>query len=62
MICFSVLQVPMMGTAEEMKELISKGTFMAFENRVPKRNKLAEKISQKNPEYMLNYSLPYSCS
>ena len=34
MICFSVLQVPMMGTAEEMKELISKGTFMAFENRV----------------------------
>jgi ribosome biogenesis GTPase A len=24
----------MMGTAEEMKELISKGTFMAFENRV----------------------------
>jgi ribosome biogenesis GTPase A len=26
--------VPMMGTAEEMKELISKGTFMAFENRV----------------------------
>ena len=29
---------------------------------LPKRNKLAEKISQKNPEYMLNYSLPYSCS
>ena len=29
---------------------------------IPKRNKLAEKISQKNPEYMLNYSLPYSCS
>ena len=24
---------------------------------IPKRNKLAEKISQKNPEYMLNYSL-----
>jgi hypothetical protein len=34
MICFSVLQVSMMGTAEEMKELISKGTFMAFENRI----------------------------
>jgi hypothetical protein len=34
MICFSVLQVPMMGTAGEMKELITKGTFMAFENRV----------------------------
>ena len=34
MICFSVLQFPMMGTAEEMKELISKGTFMAFENRI----------------------------
>jgi hypothetical protein len=27
-----------------------------------KRKKLAEKISQKNPEYMLNYSLPCSCS
>jgi polynucleotide 5'-kinase involved in rRNA processing len=24
----------MMGTAEEMKELISKGTFMAYDNRV----------------------------
>jgi hypothetical protein len=24
----------MMGTAEEMKELISKGMFMAYENRV----------------------------
>jgi hypothetical protein len=34
-------------------------------HNIPKRNKLAEKISQKNPEYMLNYSLPYttcSCS
>jgi uncharacterized protein YutD len=29
---------------------------------IPKRNKLSEKISQKNPEYMLNYSLPCSCS
>jgi hypothetical protein len=34
MICFSALQFPMMGTAEEVKELISKGTFKAFENRV----------------------------
>jgi GTP-binding protein EngB required for normal cell division len=34
MICFSVLQFPMMDTAEEIKELISKGTFMAYENRV----------------------------
>jgi hypothetical protein len=25
---------------------------------IPKRNKLAEKISQKNPEYMVTYSLP----
>ena len=31
-------------------------------HNIPKRNKLAENISQKNPEYMLNYSLPYSCS
>ena len=31
-------------------------------HNIPKRNKLAEKISQKNPEYMLNYSLPCSCS
>jgi hypothetical protein len=29
---------------------------------ISKQNKLAEKISQKNPEYMLNYSLPCSCS
>ena len=34
MICFSVLQFPMIGTAEEMKELISKGTFKIFENCV----------------------------
>jgi Fe-S cluster assembly ATPase SufC len=34
MICFSVLQFPMMGTVEETKELISKGTFVAYENRV----------------------------
>jgi ABC-type ATPase involved in cell division len=34
MICFSVRQFPMMGTVEEMKELISKGTFKAYENRV----------------------------
>ena len=34
MICFSVFQFPMMGTAAEMKELISKGMFMAFENCV----------------------------
>ena len=27
-------------------------------HNIPKRNKLAEKISQKNPEYMLTYSLP----
>jgi hypothetical protein len=26
-------------------------------HNIPKRNKLVEKISQKNPEYMLNYSL-----
>jgi hypothetical protein len=31
-------------------------------HNIPKRNKLAENISQKNPEYMLNYSLPCSCS
>ena len=31
-------------------------------HRSSKRNKLAENISQKNPEYMLNYSLPCSCS
>ena len=31
-------------------------------HNIPKRNKLAEKISQKNPEYMLNYLLPCSCS
>ena len=31
-------------------------------HNIPKRNKLSEKISQKNPEYMLNYSLPCSCS
>jgi hypothetical protein len=31
-------------------------------HNIPKRNKLAEKISQENPEYMLNYSLPCSCS
>jgi hypothetical protein len=31
-------------------------------HNIPKQIKLAEKISQKNPEYMLNYSLPYSCS
>jgi hypothetical protein len=31
-------------------------------HNIPKRNKLAEKISQKNPEYVLNYSLPCSCS
>jgi hypothetical protein len=29
-------------------------------HNIPKRNKLAEKISQKNLEYMLNYSLPCS--
>jgi hypothetical protein len=26
-------------------------------HNIPKWNKLAEKISQKNPEYILNYSL-----
>ena len=31
-------------------------------HNILKRNKLAEKISQKNPKYMLNYSLPCSCS
>jgi hypothetical protein len=31
-------------------------------HNIPKRNKLSEKISQKNPECMLNYSLPCSCS
>ena len=31
-------------------------------HNISKRNKLAEKISQKNLEYMLNYSLPCSCS
>jgi hypothetical protein len=30
-------------------------------HNIPKRNKLAEKISQKNPKYMLNYSLPCCC-
>jgi hypothetical protein len=29
-------------------------------HNIPKQNKLAEKISQQNPEYMLNYSLPYT--
>jgi hypothetical protein len=29
---------------------------------IPKWNKLAEQISQKNPGYMFNYSLPCSCS
>jgi hypothetical protein len=37
-----------------------------FDKNMPNlhnRHKLAErKISQKNPEYMLNYSLPCSCS
>jgi hypothetical protein len=28
----------------------------SLSHNIPKRNKLAEKISQKNPEYMLNYS------
>jgi hypothetical protein len=31
-------------------------------NDIPKWNKLAENISQKIPEYMLNYSLPSSCN
>ena len=31
-------------------------------HNIPKRNKLVEKISQKNPEYMLNYSFPCSCN
>jgi hypothetical protein len=31
-------------------------------HNIPKRNILAENISQKNSEYMLNYSLPFSCS
>ena len=31
-------------------------------HNIPKWNKLAEKTSQKNPEYMLNYSLSFSCS
>jgi ribosome biogenesis GTPase A len=30
----SVLQFPIVGTAEEVNELISKGTFNAYENRV----------------------------
>ena len=30
-------------------------------HNIPKQNTLAEKNSQKNPEYMLNYSLPCSC-
>ena len=34
MICFSVLQFQMMRTDEEVQDLISKGTFMAYENRV----------------------------
>ena len=29
-------------------------------HNIPKRNKLAEKISQNNPECMLNYLLPYT--
>ena len=31
-------------------------------HNIPRWNKLAEKISQKNPKCMLNYSLPCSCS
>jgi hypothetical protein len=34
MICFSVFQVSMMGTVEEMKALIPKGMFRAYDNRV----------------------------
>jgi hypothetical protein len=34
----------------------------SLSHNIPKWNKLDEKISQKNPEYMLNYSLPCSCS
>jgi ribosome biogenesis GTPase A len=30
----SIFQFPMMGTVEEMKQLISKGMFMAYDNRV----------------------------
>ena len=32
-----------------------------WSHNISKRNKLPEKISQKNPEYMLNYSLPCNC-
>jgi hypothetical protein len=36
---------------------------MSFSSHnIPKWNTLAEKLSQKTPEYMLNYSLPCSCS
>jgi hypothetical protein len=41
---------------------LAKDLDVIFISNIPKRNKLAEKISQKNPEYMLNYSLPCSCS
>jgi hypothetical protein len=43
-------------------KIISPQTILMWflSHNVPKRNKLADKISQKNPEYMLNYSL--SCS
>ena len=34
MICFSVHQFSMMSSAEEVKELISEGEFMAYENRI----------------------------
>jgi tRNA U34 5-carboxymethylaminomethyl modifying GTPase MnmE/TrmE len=34
MIFFSVAQFPMMGTIDEMKELLSKGTFISYENCV----------------------------
>ena len=34
MIFFSVAQFPMMGTSDEMKELLLKGIFLSFENCV----------------------------
>jgi hypothetical protein len=37
MICFSDLQFAMMGTAEEVIELISKGTFKAQQNGQKKK-------------------------
>jgi hypothetical protein len=46
----------------KMAAVTKNRNFFRCQCNIPERNKLAEKISQKNPEYILNYSLPYSGS